>query len=90
VEIKSTALLSAWLTSAYARKTPKTLTRDINAIIKLGLIERSGNHIRAKRELIFGLLPTRKLTKIVPSLPAPPPAPQSDSSTSTLAQQILP
>jgi cell filamentation protein, protein adenylyltransferase len=47
-------LLDPRLAHAYAQKTPKTLTRDLNAIRKLGLIERATRGYRAKKDIIRG------------------------------------
>jgi Fic family protein len=41
----------------YAGKGEKTLTRDINALIKLGLLVREGRAFRAHREIILAFLP---------------------------------
>lgn len=49
--------LTPGLAEAYAGKGSKTVTRDLNAISKLGLIERSPRGIRARRELILSFLP---------------------------------
>lgn len=45
------------LADAYAGKGSKTVTRDLNALGKLDLIERTPAGIRAKRELILSFLP---------------------------------
>ena len=39
-------ILSAHLAAAYAGKTSKTITRDINHLVSLGLVERTGRSIR--------------------------------------------
>lgn len=49
--------LTPQLVEAYAGKQAKTVTRDLNAIGKLGLIERRSSGIRAKREIMLSLLP---------------------------------
>lgn len=49
--------LTPELASAYAGKGSKTVTRDLNALSKLDLIERTSKGIRAKRELILSFLP---------------------------------
>jgi Fic family protein len=48
------SMLTPELARAYARKTPKTLTRDINAIRELGLIERVVGGYRARKDIIHG------------------------------------
>jgi Fic family protein len=52
--------LSLRLARAYARKTPKTVQRDLNVLSQKGLIVRDGRRVRARRELIFAFLPLRK------------------------------
>lgn len=49
--------LTPQLAEAYAGKQAKTITRDLNALAKLGLIERRPVGIRAKREIMLSLLP---------------------------------
>lgn len=49
--------LTPELADAYAGKGSKTVTRDLNALSKLGLIERTSQGIRARRELILSFLP---------------------------------
>jgi Fic family protein len=49
--------LTPQLAEAYAGKQAKTVTRDLNALSKLGLIERGPRGIRAKREIMLSLLP---------------------------------
>ncbi len=49
--------LTPELADAYAGKGSKTVTRDLNALTKLELIERTGNGIRARRELMLSFLP---------------------------------
>lgn len=51
--------LSTRLAREYAIKTPKTLSRDINAVIRMGLIESAGRKVRAKKGMILAFLPER-------------------------------
>ena len=51
--------LSARLAHEYANKTLKTLSRDLNAIAKMKLIQRTGRRVRANRRLILAFLPAR-------------------------------
>ncbi|MFQ5972492.1 MAG: Fic family protein [Alphaproteobacteria bacterium] len=44
----------------YANKTNKTVTRDLNVLRKLGLIERAEGGIRAKKEGILAFLPVSR------------------------------
>ncbi len=46
--------------SAYAKKTQKTLARDLNMLKSLGLIELTAGGYRAKKEIILAFLPARK------------------------------
>ena len=48
------------LAGAYASKTSKTIQRDLNTLMAIGLIAREGNKIRAKREIIQFFLPFRR------------------------------
>lgn len=49
--------LTPELALAYAGKGSKTVTRDINALLERGLVERAGSQIRAQSEIMFGFLP---------------------------------
>ena len=51
--------LSPKLAKAYAGKTAKTLTRDLNAVEEMGLIERAHRSVRANKRLILAFLPAR-------------------------------
>ncbi len=52
--------ISARVAAAYAGKTPVTLRRDCRALEELGLLERTPNGVRARREVILAFLPWRK------------------------------
>ena len=43
----------------YASKTIRTLTRDINVLVKTGLVEKRRAEVRAKNEIVFAFLPVR-------------------------------
>lgn len=49
--------LTPGLADAYAGKGSKTVTRDLNALSKLELIERTPKGIRARREVMLSFLP---------------------------------
>jgi hypothetical protein len=49
--------LTPGLAEAYADKKSKTVTRDLNALEGLWLIERTPKGIRARREVILSFLP---------------------------------
>jgi len=51
--------LSARLARDYSSRTAKTLTRDINAVAEMGLIEREGRKVRARKAMILAFLPAR-------------------------------
>jgi len=51
--------LSARLAREYTNKSQKTLSRDLNALEKMGLIEREGRRVRANRRLILAFIPAR-------------------------------
>jgi Fic family protein len=55
--------ISLRMAQAYARKTRKTLSRDLNALQELKLIEKTADGYRARRELILGFLPPRVMEK---------------------------
>jgi len=45
----------------YAKKSSLTISRDVNALIELGLIDKNAEGVRAKREIILSFLPVRRL-----------------------------
>ncbi|MDZ7697639.1 MAG: Fic family protein [Deltaproteobacteria bacterium] len=59
VRVSEVDTLTPKLAQAYANKTAKTLTRDLNAIEQMGLIERSRRLVRANKRLILAFLPAR-------------------------------
>ncbi len=62
LEVSRLAHLTPQLAAAYARKTERTLQRDLNDILATGLIERTHGKVRAKREMILAFLPARAPT----------------------------
>lgn len=58
--------LSPRLARAYAGKTRKTLTRDVNALVEAGLVERSAAGVRAKPEIVLAFLPRRRQSSVSP------------------------
>jgi Fic family protein len=52
--------LSARIAAAYAHRSVITLTRDINVLLKLDLVERTPKGYRAKQEKILAFLPATK------------------------------
>ena len=46
------------MAKAYSRRTRRTLIRDINCLLEMGLIEVNSNGVRARKELILAFLPT--------------------------------
>ena len=59
VRVSEIPNLSPHLAREYAERTGKTLARDINAIAKMNLIERSQRLVRANKRLILAFLPAR-------------------------------
>ncbi len=51
--------VSPRVAEAYARKTPKTLSRDINTLLKMGLVKQTPEGFVANREIILAFLPKR-------------------------------
>ena len=60
VEAGKIAELTPRLAKAYADKTLKTVQRDLNTLVEMGLIVRDGRKVRARREVILAFLPLRK------------------------------
>lgn len=60
VDVSKVAELTPRLAKAYATKTAKTVSRDLQALVQLKLVDRVGRRIRANREIIFGFLPLRR------------------------------
>ena len=61
VKISEVDTLTPKLAQAYANRTTKTLTRDLNAIVQMGLIEMSQRSVRANKRLIRAFLPARAI-----------------------------
>ena len=60
VPVGEIPMLSPRLAQAYASKTRKTLTRDVNALEKEGLLVRTPRGVRARREIVLAFLPQRR------------------------------
>ncbi|MCK4333337.1 Fic family protein [candidate division WOR-3 bacterium] len=56
--------ISPRLAEAYAGKTAKTVTRDVNALVEMDLVEPTPKGIRAKREKMLGFLPKRRTDSV--------------------------
>ncbi|MCC6156670.1 MAG: Fic family protein [Deltaproteobacteria bacterium] len=52
-------LISARVAAEYAKTSGKTLSRDLNALEKMGLIEKTRLGVRARKETILAFLPFR-------------------------------
>lgn len=83
--ISALTRLTPDLAAHYAGKTPKTLTRDINALDEAGLIVRQGSAIRPFLERLFAFLPLRK-----PEPPSPPEPGSERELLATLAAASVP
>ncbi|MFM7591535.1 MAG: Fic family protein, partial [Isosphaeraceae bacterium] len=64
VRIQDIDNISPKLAKFYANKTSKTLQRDIQQLIELGLATREEKRVRARRELILAFLRPRKADTI--------------------------
>lgn len=51
--------VSTRMAKEYAHKTSKTLSRDVNELLAMGLLVREGTRYRAQKELILAFLPER-------------------------------
>ena len=60
IRISKIPEISIRMAGAYAKKTKKTMVRDVNKLINMGLLERTKEGVRAKREVILAFLPARK------------------------------
>lgn len=67
VPISQVKEMTPRLAAAYASKTSKTIQRDLNTLMAMGLIAREGNNIRAKREIILSFLPLRRIPSKAPA-----------------------
>jgi len=56
--------ISPRLAEAYAGKTAKTVTRDVNALVEMDLVEPTPKGIRAKREKMLAFLPKRRTDSV--------------------------
>jgi Fic family protein len=55
--------ISVRIAKAYANKTNRTLVRDLNKLLEMGLIKRDTVGYRANKELILAFLPVKAVTK---------------------------
>lgn len=62
VPLGSITGISPRIAEEYAHKTKKTLVRDLNELMRLGLIERGPDGYRAKREIILSFLPPKAVS----------------------------
>lgn len=60
VPVSAVRRLTPDLVDGYAGKTAKTVTRDLNALVAMDLVERvPGNRVRAQPEIVLAFLPPR-------------------------------
>lgn len=52
--------LTPSLGALYRHKTDKTVTRDVNRLLQMGLVERIGTKVRARQEVVAAFLPARR------------------------------
>ncbi len=62
VDIQRVPELSPALAKAFAGMTTKAISRDLNALVEMGLTEKQSSKIRAKVEIISAFLPPRSMT----------------------------
>jgi Fic family protein len=60
IHIMSIPKITPRLAKAYANKSRMTLSRDIDTLVDIGLLEKTGRMVRPKKELILAFLPKRK------------------------------
>jgi hypothetical protein len=58
--------LTPELAVLYASKTPKTLTRDLNELVEMGLLCRVGHEYEANGSILTQLLPGRRSDTALP------------------------
>lgn len=63
IEVGKVTELTPRLAKAYAGKTAKTVQRDLNALVEMGLIIRDGRKLRARREVILAFLPLQNKSR---------------------------
>ncbi len=61
VPVADLAGLTPQLAALYRRKTDKTLSRDVNKLVDLGLVERARGAVQARTELVEAFLPARRV-----------------------------
>jgi Fic family protein len=54
--------LSPRLAREYSNKTAKTLSRDLNAVIEMELVDIAGKKVRARKEIILAFLPSHAVS----------------------------
>ena len=59
LKISDIPSLSVRLAQAYAGKTRKTISRDLNELVQMNLVEKHGRKVRANKALIMAFLPLR-------------------------------
>lgn len=64
VAVSEVPMLTPLLARAYASKSAKTVSRDLNALVARGLIDRTRARVRARREIILAFLPLRRAVEI--------------------------
>lgn len=60
VPITKTRHITPRIAEAYANKTDKTVRRDINTLEKMGILDVTEGKVRAKQEIMLGLLPAAR------------------------------
>lgn len=60
VPVSDLPMLSPRIAAAYAGRTRKTLSRDVNALVEAELVERTPEGVRARLEIVLAFLPRRR------------------------------
>ena len=76
--IKEIATLTPPLAAAYARRTKKTLMRDLQALVTMGLITENDDGYRANKGVILAFLPGRNINRRTPTAEPRSPSNQTD------------
>ena len=63
VQASAISELSTRLAREYANRTPKTLSRDLNAVVEMGLVQQEGRRVRANKRMMLAFLPARALVE---------------------------
>ena len=63
VSLPELRTLSPRVAAQYSKKHEKTISRDVNTLLKMDLIVQVGGTMRARRETILAFLPPRRVVQ---------------------------